>query len=208
MKTRKNREFLTVPRGKKGILFSDIVMTTMFLGFVALAVIAVVVVSTLHVDQKNEALQEEKSGYATAQLLRTFSQTPLIIEGQEATVSHYLNEYFSLTDSKARKDALRRTTLRDALRELARETVQPHLKFPDKGYSYLEVSLWRFDRKVDEIELTSTKRTKQKNIQEDKVVYIGFFQQPSSVQLPTYFSGSTLPPGDEYILITINETNP
>ena len=183
-------------------------MTSIFLCFVAVAVIAVVVVSAAHVDKTNEDLEKEKSAYATTQLVRTFTQTPLLIDGQEETVAHYLNEYFSLHSSFAKHDLQRRTQLRYELRNLAKQTIQPHLKFPDKGHSYLEATLYRFGREADKLVIITTKGVNKNNVLEDDTVYIGFFQQETTVQLPTYFPDSYVPAGEAYIILEVHETKP
>lgn len=188
-------------KSTKGILFSDLLLNAIFVGFLALSVFLAVIVSKGFVEERYDQIEQQKSGYATMQLLRTYAQTPITIDGETQSIAYFANEYFALL--QANSDYPKQTLIRNELRALATQAIKPHLK--DEKDSQARLSLYRYGREVYYIILTSMSKGKASDVQESNTFYIGTFQENTQIQLPAYIPSSNAQPGDEYLILSITE---
>jgi len=191
--TKQNNKGMHTLNATEGITTFALIVIAIFLLFSS---------GILNVDSADEKMLTVQNDYLSVQELRTFSQSPLVIDGEEINVAKALNEYFSLKlndDSSLlsykdlRENAREKQGISNALSELAKKSLAP---FMDSDYT-LFADIYFNDKPLNGESLYIVDGTSKIRGLEAKEL--------ESLQLPAYLNLEYEDAGNYYIKLSLRK---
>lgn len=184
---------ISIFNSKKGDFLSDMTYFSFGAFWVIAAILMLFLLSGSHEKQNYEEISVIKDGYQTIQLARTFTQTPIEINGQNKNVGEWASIYFKTKDSKLKY------SIAYELSSLGLKVLNPYLSDKNEGtkatFSYYENGVFK------ESLLVSYVRKKE---EQDAFVYTGDLESSDvMIQLPILLDDLSLTPQGTFIQFQI-----